>query len=93
MNPVVPMAFVILGCGINVVFLELIVSAVKGAGNLITFAQFFFIATEGLIFTVDFGRKKPKIPLKSVTSWCVCVFEDHLMSDLSFLVECMGFWS
>lgn len=32
-----------------------------GAGNLITFAQFAFIALEGLIFTSKFGREPLRI--------------------------------
>lgn len=34
-----------------------------GCGNIITFAQFLFIAMEGFIFETNFGRKKPAIPL------------------------------
>uniref|UniRef100_A0ACB8FLX5 Uncharacterized protein n=1 Tax=Sphaerodactylus townsendi TaxID=933632 RepID=A0ACB8FLX5_9SAUR len=35
-----------------------------GCGNLITFAQFLFIAIEGFIFEANFGRKRPAIPLR-----------------------------
>lgn len=35
-----------------------------GAGNIITFMQFLFVAVEGFIFTVQFGTKKCAIPLK-----------------------------
>lgn len=34
------------------------------SGTLVTCAQFIFIAIHGFIFTVDFGRKKNKIPMK-----------------------------
>ncbi len=34
-----------------------------GSGNIITFSQFLFIALEGFIFTMHFGRKKPVIPI------------------------------
>ncbi|KAL8222480.1 UNVERIFIED_CONTAM: hypothetical protein K2H54_076987, partial [Gekko kuhli] len=35
-----------------------------GCGNLITSAQFLFIAIEGFIFEADFGRKRPAIPIR-----------------------------
>lgn len=35
-----------------------------GCGNIVTFAQFVFIALEGFIFETNFGRKKPAIPLR-----------------------------
>lgn len=35
-----------------------------GCGNIVTFAQFAFIALEGFIFEANFGRKKPHIPLR-----------------------------
>ncbi|XP_072255159.1 nucleotide sugar transporter SLC35B4 [Pyxicephalus adspersus] len=35
-----------------------------GCGNIVTFAQFLFIAIEGFIFEADFGRKRPAIPLR-----------------------------
>ncbi|NXP73919.1 S35B4 protein, partial [Ramphastos sulfuratus] len=35
-----------------------------GCGNIVTFSQFLFISVEGFIFEVNFGRKKPAIPLR-----------------------------
>lgn len=35
-----------------------------GCGNIVTFAQFLFIAIEGFIFETHFGRKKPAIPVR-----------------------------
>ncbi|PIK58800.1 hypothetical protein BSL78_04259 [Apostichopus japonicus] len=55
---------VMVGCCSNVVFLELLIKYDQGAGNLVTFGQFLFIAVEGFIFALDFGRKKPVIPIK-----------------------------
>ncbi|XP_053261717.1 UDP-xylose and UDP-N-acetylglucosamine transporter [Podarcis raffonei] len=52
------------GCCSNVVFLELLIREFPGCGNLITFAQFFFIAIEGFIFEANFGRKRPTIPIR-----------------------------
>jgi len=35
-----------------------------GAGNIVTFAQFLFIALEGLVFTSNFLQKKAVVPLR-----------------------------
>lgn len=35
-----------------------------GCGNIITFAQFLFIAMEGFIFEAKFGSKRPAIPIR-----------------------------
>ncbi|KAH8232505.1 hypothetical protein KR032_008393, partial [Drosophila birchii] len=56
---------VFLGCCSGVVFLELLVKLDPGAGNLVTAAQFAFIALEGFIFTSKFGRAKRVIDLRS----------------------------
>lgn len=63
MHPVVPISLVFIGCCCNVVFLEFLVREVPTCGNIVTFAQFFFISLEGFIFTSNFGRKKTAIPL------------------------------
>ncbi|KPP78665.1 UDP-xylose and UDP-N-acetylglucosamine transporter-like [Scleropages formosus] len=36
-----------------------------GCGNIVTFAQFAFIALEGFVFEANFGRKKPAIPMRN----------------------------
>ena len=59
---------VFLGCSLNVIFLELLVKADQGCGNLVTFASFLFISIEGFIFTADFGKRRPKVPLKAYTT-------------------------
>ncbi|XP_077196474.1 nucleotide sugar transporter SLC35B4 isoform X2 [Paroedura picta] len=64
MHPALALGLVFSGCCSNVVFLELLVREFPGCGNLITFAQFLFIATEGFIFEADFGRKRPAIPIR-----------------------------
>ncbi|KAM8862094.1 UDP-xylose and UDP-N-acetylglucosamine transporter [Synchiropus picturatus] len=56
---------VFVGCCSNVVFLELLVRQFPGCGNIVTFAQFAFIAFEGFIFETNFGRKKPAIPVRN----------------------------
>uniref|UniRef100_A0A8C0IR77 Solute carrier family 35 member B4 n=1 Tax=Chelonoidis abingdonii TaxID=106734 RepID=A0A8C0IR77_CHEAB len=52
------------GCCSNVVFLELLARSFPGCGNIVTFAQFLFIAVEGFIFETNFGRKRPAIPIR-----------------------------
>ncbi|XP_041650478.1 UDP-xylose and UDP-N-acetylglucosamine transporter [Cheilinus undulatus] len=56
---------VFIGCCSNVVSLELLVREFPGCGNIVTFAQFLFIAIEGFIFETNFGRKKPAIPISN----------------------------
>uniref|UniRef100_A0A8D2Q1N4 Solute carrier family 35 member B4 n=1 Tax=Varanus komodoensis TaxID=61221 RepID=A0A8D2Q1N4_VARKO len=64
MHPGLAVGLVFGGCCSNVVFLELLVREFPGCGNLVTFAQFFFIAMEGFIFEANFGRKRPAIPIR-----------------------------
>ncbi|KAF7669847.1 hypothetical protein LDENG_00128730 [Lucifuga dentata] len=65
MGPVFAIGLVFVGCCSNVVSLELLVREFPGCGNIVTFAQFAFIALEGFIFEMNFGRKKPIIPLSN----------------------------
>nr|XP_046250716.1 UDP-xylose and UDP-N-acetylglucosamine transporter [Scatophagus argus] len=65
MGTVFAIALVFIGCCSNVVSLELLVREFPGCGNIVTFAQFLFIAIEGFIFEANFGRKKPTIPLRN----------------------------
>ncbi|XP_060101995.1 nucleotide sugar transporter SLC35B4 [Heteronotia binoei] len=64
MHPALALGLVYSGCCSNVVFLELLIREYPGSGNLITFAQFLFIAIEGFVFEADFGRKRPAIPIR-----------------------------
>ncbi|XP_053111606.1 UDP-xylose and UDP-N-acetylglucosamine transporter [Hemicordylus capensis] len=64
MHPGLALGLVFSGCCSNVVFLELLVREFPGCGNLVTFAQFLFIAVEGFIFEANFGRKRPAIPIR-----------------------------
>ena len=65
----------------NVIFLELMIQADPGAGNLITFSQFLVIALEGLVFTTRFLTVQPKVPY---TAWITLVV-------MFFLVRYLGF--
>ncbi|XP_036283279.1 UDP-xylose and UDP-N-acetylglucosamine transporter isoform X2 [Pipistrellus kuhlii] len=64
MRPLFAVGLVFAGCCSNVIFLELLVRKHPGCGNIVTFAQFFFIAVEGFLFEVNFGRKQPAIPIR-----------------------------
>ena len=61
---------VFVGCGSNVIFLELMINEDPGSGNLITFSQFLVIALEGFIVTTRFLTVKPKVPF---TAWLTLV--------------------
>ncbi|KAM9495087.1 UDP-xylose and UDP-N-acetylglucosamine transporter [Clarias gariepinus] len=65
MNTGFAVTLVFVGCCSNVVFLEVLVRDFPGCGNIVTFAQFVFIALEGFIFETNFGRKKPSIPIRN----------------------------
>ncbi|KAH1187353.1 UDP-xylose and UDP-N-acetylglucosamine transporter isoform X1 [Mauremys mutica] len=64
MRPALAVGLVFSGCCSNVVFLELLAREFPGCGNIVTFAQFLFIAVEGFIFEANFGRKRPAIPIR-----------------------------
>jgi len=64
MNPIYAIIVVFIGCCSNVVFLELLVKEDPGSGNLITFAQFLVIATEGFLTTMRCGMSKTKVPIR-----------------------------
>ncbi|KAF4081279.1 hypothetical protein AMELA_G00159680 [Ameiurus melas] len=65
MKTVFAVILVFVGCCSNVVFLEVLVRDFPGCGNIVTFAQFVFIALEGFVFETRFGRKKPAIPIRN----------------------------
>lgn len=68
---------VFIGCGSNVIFLELMINEDPGSGNLITFSQFLVIALEGFIVTTRFLTVKPKVPF---TAWLTLVVMFFLVS-------------
>ncbi|KAF6714950.1 UDP-xylose and UDP-N-acetylglucosamine transporter [Oryzias melastigma] len=65
MGTVFAIILVFVGCCSNVVTLEVLVREFPGCGNLVTFAQFLFIALEGFVFETNFGRKKAVIPISN----------------------------
>ncbi|XP_024901714.1 UDP-xylose and UDP-N-acetylglucosamine transporter isoform X1 [Pteropus alecto] len=64
MRPFFAVGLVFAGCCSNVIFLELLARKHPGCGNIVTFAQFLFIAVEGFLFEADLGRKQPAIPIR-----------------------------
>uniref|UniRef100_K7FNY6 Solute carrier family 35 member B4 n=1 Tax=Pelodiscus sinensis TaxID=13735 RepID=K7FNY6_PELSI len=58
--------FIAIDCIINFLLLSLPLKSREfpGCGNIVTFAQFLFIAVEGFIFEANFGRKRPAIPIR-----------------------------
>uniref|UniRef100_A0A8C7C8T1 Solute carrier family 35 member B4 n=2 Tax=Mustelinae TaxID=169418 RepID=A0A8C7C8T1_NEOVI len=64
MRPAFAVGLVFAGCCSNVIFLELLARKHPGCGNIVTFAQFLFIAVEGFLFEADLGRKRPAIPIR-----------------------------
>uniref|UniRef100_UPI00358E1EDA nucleotide sugar transporter SLC35B4 n=1 Tax=Myxine glutinosa TaxID=7769 RepID=UPI00358E1EDA len=81
MHPLTAVCFVFAGCSSNVVFLELLVREFPGAGNIVTFSQFVFISLEGFIFTTDFGRKQPTIPLRKYVTMVTMFFFINLVNN------------
>lgn len=86
MNPKAAFAIctVLIGCGLNNVFLEYIIKLDPGSGHLITFAQFIFIAVHGFIFTSKFGTVKPKIALKEYLILVVFFFITSVLNNWAF---------
>ncbi|XP_044765866.1 UDP-xylose and UDP-N-acetylglucosamine transporter-like [Coccinella septempunctata] len=75
---------VLLGCGLNNVFLEYIIKLDPGAGHLITFLQFLFIAIQGFIFTSKCGTVPPHIPIKIYLLLVVMLFSTSVVNNWAF---------
>ncbi|KAH0514344.1 UDP-xylose and UDP-N-acetylglucosamine transporter [Microtus ochrogaster] len=52
-----------------------------GCGNIVTFAQFLFIAVEGFVFEADLGRKPPAIPLRYYAIMVTMFFTVSVMNN------------
>lgn len=55
-----------------------------GSGNLVSFAQFAFIALEGFIFTAKFGTQPLKIGYKSYYILVIMFFIANVCNNLAF---------
>nr|XP_036230188.1 UDP-xylose and UDP-N-acetylglucosamine transporter isoform X2 [Bactrocera oleae]XP_036230189.1 UDP-xylose and UDP-N-acetylglucosamine transporter isoform X2 [Bactrocera oleae] len=75
---------VFVGCCSNVVFLEYLVKEDPGAGNLITFSQFLFIALEGLVHTIAARNFVPKIPLRNYSLLVIMFFITSVANNFAF---------
>lgn len=75
---------VLAGCMLNNVFLEYIIKLDPGAGHLITFLQFLFIAIHGFIFTSKFGTVKPKVPLRAYLTLVTLFFITSVVNNWAF---------
>uniref|UniRef100_A0A8C5N6J2 Solute carrier family 35 member B4 n=1 Tax=Gouania willdenowi TaxID=441366 RepID=A0A8C5N6J2_GOUWI len=81
MGPGVAIALVFVGCCSNVVFLELLVREFPGCGNIVTFAQFLFIALEGFFFEARLGRKKAAIPVSNYFIMVIMFFTVSVINN------------
>lgn len=86
MNPKAAYAIsmVLIGCGLNNVFLEYIIKLDPKAGNLITFCQFLLIAIHGFIFTSKFGTVEPKIPRRTYVILVTMFFITSVLNNWAF---------
>ncbi|KAK9877224.1 hypothetical protein WA026_016972 [Henosepilachna vigintioctopunctata] len=86
MNPkaIYAIVMVLIGCGLNNIFLEYIIKLDPGAGHLITFCQFLFIAIHGYIFTSKFGSVQPKISRKYYLILVIMFFTTSVVNNWAF---------
>ncbi|XP_070495143.1 UDP-xylose and UDP-N-acetylglucosamine transporter-like [Chironomus tepperi] len=75
---------VFVGCCSNVVFLEFIVRSDPGAGHLVTFAQFFFIALHGLVSTSKFFSVKRIIPMRDYAILVTMFYVSTVCNNYAF---------
>ncbi|XP_060536918.1 UDP-xylose and UDP-N-acetylglucosamine transporter-like [Cylas formicarius] len=76
--------FVMVGCILNNVFLEYIIKLDAGAGHLITFSQFLFVAIHGFIFTSKFGTVTPKIAFKHYMTLVIFFYMTSVINNWVF---------
>ncbi|EDO45391.1 predicted protein [Nematostella vectensis] len=84
MHPALAIILVFVGCCSNVVSLELVIREVPSSGNFITCAQFVFIALEGFVFTTNFGRKQPAIPIRHYITMVAYFFVTSVINNYAF---------
>ena len=73
-----------ISCCSAVIFLELLVKEDPGCGNVVTFSAFLFISLEGFFTTMDFGRKKPKVPLIEWFKLVIAFFISNVINNSIF---------
>ncbi|CAG8567797.1 10808_t:CDS:2 [Dentiscutata erythropus] len=77
------------GCCTNVIALERLVAEAPKSGNLFTFAQFLFIASEGLLYNLDFSSSIPKLKKRHVPLYrwflqVVMFFTVSVLNNIAF---------
>ncbi|XP_014277215.1 UDP-xylose and UDP-N-acetylglucosamine transporter isoform X2 [Halyomorpha halys] len=80
----IAVAGVFLGCCLNALFLEYLVKCDPGAGTMVTFGQYLFIAIEGFINTYKFGTAKRYIPFKSYLTIVATFFTCNVLNNYVF---------
>ncbi|XP_055301703.1 UDP-xylose and UDP-N-acetylglucosamine transporter-like, partial [Sitodiplosis mosellana] len=73
-----------LGCCSNVIVMEYTIKMDPGSGNLVSFAQFAFIALEGFIFTSKFGTQSLRIGYTSYLVLVAMFFIANVCNNLAF---------
>ena len=58
-----------------------------GAGTIITFSQFLFIALEGFVFVSKFGQMSPKIPVGSYMKLVCLYFTVSVVNNFAFYFD------
>ncbi|XP_075930567.1 nucleotide sugar transporter SLC35B4 isoform X2 [Petromyzon marinus] len=81
MGPAIAVLLVLMGCCSNVYSLEMLARKYPGCGNIVTFSQFLFIALEGFIFEMKFGKKKPVIPIRHYTVMVIMFFAVSVLNN------------
>jgi len=84
LNAILGIIFVFVGCCVNVIFLELLVVADPGSGNLITFSQFLVISLEGFLTTLRCGKAKINVPMKEYITLVVFFFLVSTTNNIAF---------
>lgn len=80
----IAVAGVFLGCCLNALFLEYLVTSDPGAGMMATFAQYLFIAVEGFINTSKFGTAKRYIPFRNYLTIVATFFTCNVLNNYVF---------
>ncbi|XP_064633140.1 UDP-xylose and UDP-N-acetylglucosamine transporter-like [Lineus longissimus] len=81
MHPGIGIALVMIGCCSNVFFLELLIKEIPSSGNIVTFMQFLFIASEGLLFTTKFFTVERNIPFKNYLTMVAIFFVVQVVNN------------
>lgn len=76
-------ALVLVTCCVNVVLLEALFREAPSAGNVVTAAQFLFVAFEGLWSVAEWGRRSPQIPVRKYLVVVALFFLTNVANNLA----------